>query len=384
LVADNGQDEPIECEGLEKGQIIWVPLSVRRVERSFQKLSSNLGYLLRRTKNRHPGRRQFFTVGALIHRLLTNRGGDLRYRFNIFSDRVAQLLLEQSVDLLAFHWLSYDCPSLISAAREARIPYVVINHFSNDRLASRPMKRLLAGALAVGGVSQVSVPSPLRDQFANLSDGIDLSFFNPTNLPAAIESPMPVLLLPGRIIEGKGHRDLLTAATTLKRQGVNVSIAFAGIVESESLHRELKMRAVSADLNGRVFFLGQLTPEELRNWYDLSTVVVLPSESEGLGRVLLEAQAMTKPVVTYYAGGVKEALVPNETGMLVEKGDVSALTESIRILIDDDEKRREMGRRGRDFVARRFNLEELIDRHETFYLRALAGSAHSRRLCRTS
>jgi glycosyltransferase involved in cell wall biosynthesis len=384
LVTDNGHDEPIECEEVEKGKIIWVPLSVRRAERSFAKLWSNLSYLVQRVNNWHPRQQGLPSVAALVKRLLTTGAGDLRYHFSIFSDRVAQLLLKEDVDLLAFHWVSYDCPVLLSAAREAHIPYVVINHFSNDRLDRRPMKKLIAGALGVGGVSQVSVPSPLRDEFTNLSDGIDLGFFNPTRLPAPIEPAIPVLLLPGRMVEGKGHRDLLTVASILNRQGVNVSIAFAGIVESESLCRELKMQAASTGLNGRVQFLGQLTPEELRNWYNLSTVVVLPSESEGLGRVLLEAQAMMKPVVTYHAWGVSEALVANETGILVRRGDVSALAESVGILVQDDEKRRAMGRRGRDFVARRFNLEDLVNRHETFYLRALGQSTGLRHPCATS
>ena len=101
-----------------------------------------------------------------------------------------------------------------------------------------------------------------------------------------------VILLPSRIIEGKGHVDLLSAVQKIVKRGGNVLVVFAGALQSESLKTQLVAMASQEGFGDRVLFLGELTSEELRNWYAECDVVVLPSSSEGLGRVLLEAQAM--------------------------------------------------------------------------------------------
>jgi glycosyltransferase involved in cell wall biosynthesis len=144
-------------------------------------------------------------------------------------------------------------------------------------------------------------------------------------------------------------------------------------VESESLYQDLRSFVAAHGLEDRAVFLGELDQEAIRNWYALSSVVVLPTYSEGLGRVLLEAQAMQKPVVAYDCGGVGEAVLPNETGFLVKTGDVQALADRIDFLFKNEAERVRMGKQGREFVLRRFGISAFVQRHEAFYLRALSG-----------
>ena len=124
----------------------------------------------------------------------------------------------------------------------------------------------------------------------------------------------------------------------------------------------------------RVLFLGELTSEELRNWYAECDVVVLPSSSEGLGRVLLEAQAMAKPVIAYESGGMPDALVANQTGFLVKPGDCDELSERLKYLLDNPALRFAMGKAGRIFVSKAFSIPALVARHEKFYSTALSAT----------
>ena len=161
------------------------------------------------------------------------------------------------------------------------------------------------------------------------------------------------------------------------------TLAIARQLESECVHVVTQKNhgaAAAMGLERRILFLGEISAEEMRDWYGVSSVVVLPSSSEGLGRVLLEAQAMQKPVVAYDWGGTSEAVSPNETGFLVRTGNVEASADKISFLLGNKVERLRMGERGREFVSRQFSFSGLIQRHEAFYLRALSGE-HARGAC---
>ena len=91
----------------------------------------------------------------------------------------------------------------------------------------------------------------------------------------------------------------------------------------------------------------------------------------GTFTTFIRSQAMNKPVVAYDSGGVKEALLPNETGFSVNMGNVKALAEKIEFLLKNQTERLRMGERGREFVCRQFSVSALVQRHEAFYLDAL-------------
>jgi glycosyltransferase involved in cell wall biosynthesis len=200
---------------------------------------------------------------------------------------------------------------------------------------------------------------------------VDVSFFAPGSANVLDGPKGFVVLLPSRIAQGKGHRDLLLAAKKLVAEGLNLTIAFAGTVESEALLIELKAQGMSQEMLGRVLFLGELRREALRDWYARSDVVVLPSWSEGLGRVLLEAQSMGKPVIAYATGGTPEAVLDSATGFLVEKGDHEGLADKIRYLAVHQAQRLTMGQAGRQFVLDRYSPETLIRRHRDFLRKVL-------------
>ncbi len=77
------------------------------------------------------------------------------------------------------------------------------------------------------------------------------------------------------------------------------------------------------------------------------------------------------PVVATRVGGLPEAVVPEDTGFLVNPRDVAGLTESLARLLDDPEGRRSLGRRGRERVLAQFSFEAMVSRHQDVWARLL-------------
>jgi glycosyltransferase involved in cell wall biosynthesis len=306
--------------------------------------------------------------------LFRQHGSHLRHRTAVLSDHLAGLLTDRKVNLLVMHWMNYDADALIARALKARIPFALINHFDNARFALPQNRKWILRATAIGTVSDRGIPDGMRDRCVNLSDAVDTEFFTPEKAKPMPAPARPVILLPARIDTGKGHHDLMEAARILIARNIDFTLCFVGAVESESLHQDLRRSVAAMGLEGRVDFLGEKSAEEIRNLYALSSIVALPSHSEGLGRVLLEAQAMRKPVVAYDCGGISEAMLPHETGFLVEKGNVEALASKIGFLLENESERLRFGQHGREFVSRQFSVSALVQRHEAFYFRALYGA----------
>lgn len=357
-----------------RGFLVSVPVYACSVGRSTAGYVSHL-----QTIRRHAGA-GVFGVLKMLYTLTAHRGKHLRYRFAVFSEHLSALLLERKVDLLAIHWLSYDVDFLLRTAMRLHVPFVLINHFDNARLLRPEYKRWSKKAAAIGGVSSAGAPPEFHGKLCNLSDAIDTMFFDPTAARRkALDSVGPAtLLLPARVIAGKGHMDLLRAAHLLKQRGFSLKVVFAGVVHSEELQQTLTMYAQRVGLINELEFVGEIGREELRDLYATSQVVALPTSYEGLGRVLLEAQAMETPVVAYDSGGTRDAVRDGETGFLVRCGDIAALAERISVLLTDGARATLMGLAGRAFVRAKFSVDPWVERHEQFYLRAMGRSTFAR------
>ena len=287
----------------------------------------------------------------------------------------AKLMSQHRIDLLVMHYASgNDSAGVIEAAIQRGIPYVFINHFSNYCLNSVSVREQTMRASGIGGVSAVGVPKRLRKTFVNVSDGIDVEFFkNSTSKSSPEKNDIPIVLLPARITPSKGQRDLIQVCAKLRKEGIKLKIAFAGREDSESYIQKLKDMAFQLGVERDVLFLGQLSSDQLRDWYKKSTIVAFPTyHNEGLPRVLIESQAMNIPPISYIIGGTPEAIIHGKTGFLVNKGDISELTERVRDLLSDELKRKHMGIAGRRFVDDCFSLQAMAKRHEEFYLKAVA------------
>jgi glycosyltransferase involved in cell wall biosynthesis len=109
-------------------------------------------------------------------------------------------------------------------------------------------------------------------------------------------------------------------------------------------------------LNNYVAFVGQVSEEQLLDYYRRATIFVLPSAKEGFGFVFIEAMAHGLPVVAARAGATPEVVVDGVTGRLVPFGDVKALASAMDDLLANPDLRERMGASGRERVHKMYTF----------------------------
>jgi glycosyltransferase involved in cell wall biosynthesis len=145
----------------------------------------------------------------------------------------------------------------------------------------------------------------------------------------------------GRLVEIKGHRYLLDAARSVLNKIANVTFLLIG---DGHLMTELISHASALGIKNKVIFAGWRSDiPQLINTFD---IFVLPSLNEGMGRVLVEAMAIGKPIVASDIGGIPDLVKNGANGILFPPGNVDAMAEAIIKLLLDRELARKMGKEG--------------------------------------
>jgi glycosyltransferase involved in cell wall biosynthesis len=131
-----------------------------------------------------------------------------------------------------------------------------------------------------------------------------------------------------------------------------------------------------AELAGRLrdsaTFLGAVPYDDIPAVYHAVDAFVLPSHTEGLPRVVLEAQATGTPVIATRVGGVPEVIVDGETGLLCTPRDATEIGEAIDRLASDADERARIAANGREAVETSFSWDALYDRYERFLAEVVA------------
>ncbi|MEM3433202.1 MAG: glycosyltransferase [Candidatus Methanomethyliaceae archaeon] len=156
------------------------------------------------------------------------------------------------------------------------------------------------------------------------------------------------LMYAGRLAHEKGLEYLLEAVACLVRSGECVKLVICGDGPDRG---KLVERTRELGLTGCVIFRGHVEFERLREELLVSDVFVLPSLSEGIPKVLLEAMANGVPVVATAVGGVPDVIRDGFNGLLVQPRDPLGLADSIRALIRDDALRQKIIEGGYQFVS---------------------------------
>jgi glycosyltransferase involved in cell wall biosynthesis len=171
------------------------------------------------------------------------------------------------------------------------------------------------------------------------------------NAPASPVPTVPRLVCVARLVQLKGHIVLLQAAERLAAEGLDFQIVLVGDGPFRGPIEEAIRRA---GLEHRIWLAGLMSGEQVRDAIQSSRALVLPSFSEGLPMVVIEALALRRPVITTAIAGIPELVKTGETGWLVPAGCVDALTEAMReALTSPPERLDEMGRAGATRVAKR-------------------------------
>jgi glycosyltransferase involved in cell wall biosynthesis len=173
----------------------------------------------------------------------------------------------------------------------------------------------------------------------------------------------PVLVTVANFFPIKGHRWLVEAMPRIVQRYPEAILVLAG--EGEGLPA-IRRQVERHGLGRHVRFVG--SRREALGLIALSDVVVVPSLSEGLGLVVLEALALGKPVVATRVGGIPEIIEDHETGLLVPPKDPVALSEAILAVLSNHGLAVRLGRNGRQVVHGRFAADTMIRQTEQLYL----------------
>jgi glycosyltransferase involved in cell wall biosynthesis len=173
----------------------------------------------------------------------------------------------------------------------------------------------------------------------------------------------------------KGTVDLLLAAATLWQQGLPIRVVLAGpeMPNFQRFWRDFAVRFPRAP----VLRLGVLSEPGKKAFYAGLDAFALPSRSDSLGLVLLEAWANGLPTLAYRAGGPAELVQHERDGLLVPCGDVEGLATCLAQLARAEELRHQLGSCGRERAAREFGWHAKLQLVHDVYMQ-IAGPAERR------
>jgi glycosyltransferase involved in cell wall biosynthesis len=197
--------------------------------------------------------------------------------------------------------------------------------------------------------------------------GVDLKRFSMSD-----EQPgVPVVLFAGRMLWDKGVGEFVAAAERLRRRGIAARFVLAGTPD-EGNPTAVPLTQIEAwHGSGTVEWWGQR--EDMPAVFAGSHLVCLPSAyGEGIPKVLIEAAACGRAVVTTDIPGCREIVRHGVNGLLVRPHDIEALADALAALIGDTETRRAMGAAGRKIAEAEYGLA-LVNRQSLAVIEAVAG-----------
>lgn len=215
----------------------------------------------------------------------------------------------------------------------------------------------------------------IKEAIANVSDvevsvipfGIDTQVF----LPLKVESVFPKESIVIGTIKSLEHiygiDILIRAFKNLSDKLAEVDLRLL-LVGGGSKEASFKSLVKELDLENKTIFTGKVPYDLVPTYHNRIDIFVNVSRNESFGVAVLEASACEKPVIASDIGGLKEVVIQNETGFLIEPKNINQLVEALEKLILNKKMREEMGAKGRKFVKEKYefalNLKATIDQYE--------------------
>ncbi len=201
-------------------------------------------------------------------------------------------------------------------------------------------------------------------------NGVDASRFSPeARRGAPFQFSDPVILFSSRLTAAKGVKILMKAMPMILRQNRDVHFVFSGAGQSKPWARLLGKLGVD---ERRYTFLGWLDYELLPALYAEADIFVAPSLYENLPIRILEAMASECAVVASDVGAVSEAVENGRNGLLVEPGNDKEFSESVLVLLEDEDLRKKLGKNARKSVSEKFSWSKSAQKMAGIYQSIIA------------
>ena len=216
-------------------------------------------------------------------------------------------------------------------------------------------------ALVKAGGVQINKTNLIR------GSGVDLRDYPVTPEPEG----NPVVVMASRLLKDKGVHEFVEAARILKSQGIKARFQLIGDPDPGNPESVTAKSVQTWREEGIVECLGFRS--DIPRLFSKAHVVTLPSYyGEGLPKVLIEAAACGRAVITTDMPGCRDAIESDRTGILVPTRDVDALAKAMELLIKDVALRQKMGIAGRALAESEFGIEKVVEVHLAIY-RKLSG-----------
>ncbi len=281
------------------------------------------------------------------------------------------------------------------AARCANVPVIVHTlhgstfHFQMHpparfmfRILERLAEKVSAKLITVGDDLReryLSANIGKRGKYVTIRSGFDVSKFdldsytiekNRTRIRNELGTPVrqPVIGTVARLEPRKGLDFLISLAERLLHSNHNVHFYLAGDGPDYAL---LKEKIESKNLSGVITLLGYR--DDIERVLSAIDLFVLTSLWEGLPRVLVQAAVMARPIVSFDVEGAREIVNDGFNGYIVPVGDIDALTDKVRYLLDNGNLMRAMGERSKSIDPSAWSKEIMVSQIETLYMQLGSG-----------
>jgi len=266
----------------------------------------------------------------------------------------------------------------VRLAKTLKIPVVgfgigsdvnVVPHYSRSMYRHFVrVAKLLDGALGHGRGVADKIAAVTGRQTPTVHGIVDLNAFAPPQNKTAVKKELNissdnfVMLYIGGLTQTKGVYEMLDAFCRVKDKYPQVMLKICGTGQEEEKLRE-KIRTQNPRFN--VELLGAVEPDKVAKWMQASDVLILPSYSEGMPNVVMEAMACGLPVISTKVGGLPDAVGDCDGVILVEPKNVGQLASAMEKLVKDENVRRYMGIEARKRAVEKFgnieNVQKILD-----------------------
>lgn len=208
-----------------------------------------------------------------------------------------------------------------------------------------------------------------KEKLAVISSGVDLNRYKEPSSEekknfkkelGVLENSLVVGTV-GRLVPVKGPESLIEASKIIVSKYPDTYFLFVG---DGPLRQSLEMKAIQIGVKKNIIFLGWR--DDVSKIISIFDIFVLPSLNEGMGRVLVEAMALQKPIVASRVGGIPDLVSHGKNGFLVPPKNPMKLAKYIMILLEDQGKRETMGLAGQETISN-FSKEKMIEDTEKLY-----------------
>ncbi|MBV5315336.1 MAG: glycosyltransferase family 4 protein [Prolixibacteraceae bacterium] len=205
----------------------------------------------------------------------------------------------------------------------------------------------------------------IKNKWPNIEQRIRV-IYNPCPLSEIKESfnkKTKTIIYAGILNQRKGYSDLIKAFALIAKSKRDWKIIFAGNGEIE----KAKLLANDYQIEDQVIFMGWIIGEQKDKLFRDASIFCLPSYAEGFPMAVLDAFSYGLPVITTPVGGLPDILSDKKNALLVNPGDISALSDALELMIDDETLRNQISCESKRLSQTIFSLVNISDQLDNLY-----------------